>query len=204
MEYEGASRNLVLDIELQYGDKVTQLATDGYDPQKPSLGPYIGAIYASYILEDESSLLLDMERGAKINVVFTINLPVRDIVGDKILEGSATKDGSLSLVNKSGSLTHEDNLFNSALLTLGEKGAGNVIATNPSDQALSDVAGVTWEWNDDGSGSGNYFELIDPAKGDAEGNKRIFDIYSDMILDAQGWSKAELDALLTPTPAPAP
>jgi hypothetical protein len=128
---------------------------------------------------------MDMEHGAKANIVFSINIPVKDFNGNEFLNGDIDGEALISALTE---FDDEDNIFNNARITLGLGGANNIVATNPSDEALKDITGLLYDWE-----AGSYYELIDPEIPD-ESNNRNYLVWVEYntILDAEGWNDAEL------------
>ncbi|MDR1641395.1 MAG: hypothetical protein LBT59_17020 [Clostridiales bacterium] len=176
-EYKATTRNIVLTTEIQYGDTATQVATVGVERlEEESIvgGPKVNAIYSASISDDGKAVLMELEHGAKVNVVFTVNLPVANFSGKTLL--------SDSIESEAPELSSEDNLFNSALLSIGMGGSDSVVATNYSETALSDIVGVYM--TDDLE----YYELKDKTGPDSDDNRTMFDLLSEKeYLPSLGW-----------------
>ncbi|MDR1559501.1 MAG: hypothetical protein LBS84_07370 [Clostridiales bacterium] len=124
------TRNLGVTMEIQYGDQFTELSAN----------------LQVWKRVDDGSLVLKMGHGAKANILFTVNMPVKNITpvdAAPILGNPDSAEGNVATGAEKieYNITHEDNVFNNALIWLGIKG-NPVVGTNPSRVALEDITGV--------------------------------------------------------------
>jgi hypothetical protein len=142
--YNSDTRNLTFEISAQYGDLVTQEAD---------------LLSFAEVRVDGGAIILSMYHGAKVNIQFTVNVPVRNYEGTPILGNDGKTVTSGSETRKPG-VTNEDNVFNGALIWIGAEG-NSVVATNGTSEALKDITSVDFETEDlGGATSTTYSEKV--------------------------------------------
>jgi hypothetical protein len=130
-----------------YGDLFTQQRQA--EAKENGEAPMVEA----YLRNDGLGYIFKLQPYAKVDIVFTINLPVRNFDYNEATEEEKEASDDLT--------THEDNYLNGAKIWLGSKSGNPVVATNPNEIALMDIAGIDYDATE---ASEFYYQTEKPAE----------------------------------------